>query len=70
MSYPTQGKSLLSSLLAWISALVIMSIAAEILITELVRWLTILAPWALLSGAIVAVAVVTMGLIRRRFYSY
>lgn len=63
MSYQTQGRSLVGNFVGWIIALMLGVIMLRILMAELVRWLTIMAPWILLSSLIAAVAALVIVLI-------
>ena len=61
---------LMGRLLSWLAVLTIGGLVLQIMLTELVRWVTLLAPWVLLllflGGASFAICVV----IRRYFYRY
>ena len=65
-----QGRSILANLLSWLVALAIGSIVLQILLSEFVRWVTILAPWAVLLLMLGAAAFLVAAVIRRRAYGY
>lgn len=70
MTSPTgSAGSLASRLFSWLVLLMIGAIVLQILLAELVRWVTILAPWLLLTLAL-GLLVPLAGFIRRRFSSY
>ena len=70
MTSPTgSAGSALTRLFSWLVLLMIGAIVLQILLAELVRWITILAPWLLLAVAL-GLLVPLAGFIRRRFTSY